>query len=59
MKDLALRIIAELEDEADIDIYTDVLFPEDIKDAANLGRIGGLHLAILKIKVAFDLPLTD
>lgn len=59
MKEIAEKPIADLEEECEKDIYTDERIPLRDSQLATLARIGTLHLAILKIKIAFDLPLID
>lgn len=59
MIEIAEKLIADLEAECKKDIYKDDRLPIEIQEAAHLGRIGAIHLAILKIKIAFDLPLID
>lgn len=56
MKEIAEKLIAELEVDMGKNIYTEPI-PERDATAAYLGRIGALQLAILKIKIAFELPL--
>lgn len=58
MNDKALKLIAELEEEMAKDIFSSVAEKnKEAADCANLGRMGALQLAILKIKVAFDIPI--
>lgn len=59
MKQIAEKLIADLEQECEKDIYTDDRIPLQDRITATLGRIGALQYAILKIKIAFDLPLID
>lgn len=53
----ALKLIAELEKEIEKDVYTDPGLSRQAKDCAHIGRVGGLQLAILKIKLAFGIEL--
>lgn len=57
MRDKALKLIVELEAEMELDIYEKANIPVNERQSALLGRIGALQLAILKIKLAFDIPL--
>lgn len=57
MKKKAEKLIAELEEEMNNNIFLDL--PKAARDVAILARIGALQLAVLKIKIAFGLPLID
>lgn len=55
----AENLIAEMTAAKEVNIYTDPNIPLSDRQAALLGRIGAFTDAILKIKIAFDLPLIE
>lgn len=59
MKEIAEKLIADLEEECEKDIYIDDRISAHTQELARIARNGALILAILKIKIAFDLPLID